>query len=279
MVARLVADKLRASLDQIVIVENRPGASTRLALQNVKSAPPDGTTLLATPGAVVYLYPHVFKNLGYDPFKDLSPISKLLTWDYGFAVPAGSPAKTFAEFIQAAKIDSKLAFYGSPSSGSPQHLLGVQMSNLVGVPLQHVWYKGAADVATALIGNSVPSAVLGLGELTQLHQSGQIRILATFGKERSPLLPDVPTMSELGYAELQAVGAVAMYGPAGMRDELKERLSEAVRVALADPEVKEKIAKLGIVATGSTPKELDDFGRSELERWRDVAKISGFIAD
>jgi tripartite-type tricarboxylate transporter receptor subunit TctC len=278
ILARLLAEKLRVSLGKNVIVENRPGASTRIAVQAVKASPPDGSALLVTPGAVVNLYPHLFKNLGYDPFKDLTPISKLVTWDFGFAVPAQSPIKTFADFPAAAKADSKLAFYGSPSSGSPQHLLGIQMAGLLGVPLQHVWFKGAADTVNALISADIPSAILSLGELGQNHKAGQIRVLATFGTERSPLLPDVPTLTELGYP-LQATGGVAFYGPPGMSSELATSLSREVKAAWEDPVIKERIVEMGITPISSTPQELHDFDVRELERWRDSAKASGFVAD
>jgi len=279
VLARLLADKLQTSLGKNVIVENRPGASGRIAVQAIKASPPDGSALLVTPGAIVHLYPHVFKNLGYDPFKDLTPISKLVSWDFGFAVPASSPAKTVADFVTAAKADQKAAFYGSPSSGSPQHLLGVQMAGALGVPLQHVWFKGAADTVTALIGGSVPSAVLALGDLSQQHKAGTLRVLATFSKERSALLPDVPTMTELGYPSLQATGGVAFYGPGGMSNDLTESLSHAVRAAFDDPTVRDRILKMDIVPVSSTPKELLDYDRTELERWSDSAKASGYVAD
>jgi len=279
IVARLLADKLRVSLGKNVIVENRPGASARIAVQAIKSSPPDGSALLVTPAAVTNLYPHLFKNLGYDPFKDLTPISKLVTWDFGFAVPAKSPVKTVADFVAAAKQDAKMAFYGSPSSGSPQHLLGIKMAGILGVPLQHVWFKGAADTLNALVSADIPSAILALGEIGPNHNSGQIRALATFGAARSPLLPDVPTMTELGYPALQATGGVAFYGPGGMSSELSESLSRAVKIAWEDPVVKERIVKMGITPVSSTPQELHESDVRELEGWRDSAKASGFVAD
>ncbi|MDH7798914.1 MULTISPECIES: tripartite tricarboxylate transporter substrate-binding protein [unclassified Beijerinckia] len=279
VLARLLADKLQASLGKSVIVENRPGASARIAVQAVKSSPPDGSALLVTPGAIVHLYPHVFKNLGYDPFKDLTPISKLVTWDFGFAVPANSSIKTVRDFIDAAKANPKAAFYGSPSSGSPQHLLGVQMASVLGVPLQHVWFKGAADAVNALLSDAVPSAVLALGDLSQQHKAGTLRVLATFSKERSILMPDVPTMTELGYPELQATGGVAFYGPGGMSRELSESLSRAAQAALDDPIVKDRIQKMDIIPVSSTSRELQEYDLRELDRWHDSAKASGFFAD
>ena len=277
--ARIVGEKLQGSLGQSVFIENKPGASTRLAVQALKASEPNGQTLLVAPDAIVTLFPHVFKQVGYDPFKDLTPISQILHWSYGFAVPAASPAKTFAEFVALAKSDPKFAFFASPSTGSQQHIMGLQIGNLIGVKLDHVPFKGAADAMNALLGSSVPAAILTLGELTNLHQSGKVRLLATFTASRTADLPEVPTFAEVGYPQMQATGAVAMFGPAGMAPALTERISKAVQGALADPAVKAKILTMGMEARSSTPQELDALERSELARWGDVVKASGYVPE
>ena len=277
--ARLVGAKLQGSLGQTVVIENKPGASTRIALQAVKLSEPNGQTLLVAPDAVVTLFPHVFKQVGYDPFKDLTPISQILHWSYGFAVPEASPAKTFAEFVALAKADPKLAFFASPSTGSQQHILGLQLGNLIGVKLDHVPFKGAADAISALLGNSVPSAILTLGELTNLHQGGKVRILATFTTARTADLPQVPTFTEIGYPQMQASGAVAVFGPPGMNPALTERISKAVQDAVADPSVKAKILSMGMEAKSSTSQELDTYNRAELAKWGDVVKTSGYVPE
>jgi Tripartite tricarboxylate transporter family receptor len=202
-----------------------------------------------------------------------------LHWSYGFAVPQASPAKTFAEFVTLAKADPKVAFFASPSTGSQQHILGLQLGNLIGVKLDHVPFKGAADAINALLSSSVPSSILTLGELTNLHQSGKVRVLATLTTSRTADLPDVPTFTEIGHPQMLASGAVAMFGPAGMNPALTERLSKAVQAALSDQGVKAKILKMGIEARSSTPRELDDLDRSELARWGDVVKASGYVPE
>jgi tripartite-type tricarboxylate transporter receptor subunit TctC len=269
-----------------ILVGLPPGGAVDIAarlvgekLQAVKASEPNGQMLLVAPDAVVTLFPHVFKEPGYDPFKDLTPISQILQWSYGFAVPQASPAKTFAEFVALAKTDPKFSFYASPSTGSQQHILGLQLGDLVGAKLDHVPFKGAADVMNALLGNSVPSSILTLGELTNLHQSGKVRILATLTTSRTAELPDVPTFTELGYPQMQASGAVAMFGPAGMAPALTERLSKAVQAALSDQGVQARILKMGMEARSSTPQELDDLGRSELARWGSVVKASGYVPE
>jgi len=278
--ARLVGEKLAVSLGQPVVVENRPGASTRIAVQALRASEPNGQTLLVAPDAIVTLFPHVFREVGYDPIKDLTPISQILSWSLGFAVPAASPAKTFAEFVALAKSDPKqFALFASPSTGSGQHVLGLQLGDLIGAKLQHVPFRGAADAMNALLSNSVPCTILTLGELTNLHQSGKARILATFTTVRTPELPDVPTFTEIGYPAMQAGGGVAMFGPAGMDPALTERISKAVRDALDDPELKAKIAKMGMEAKSSTPQELAAYDRAELERWGNVVKASGYVPE
>jgi tripartite-type tricarboxylate transporter receptor subunit TctC len=277
--ARLVGEKLQTSLGQTVIIENRPGASTRIAVQALIAAEPNGRTLLVSPDAIVTLFPHVFREVGYDPFKDLTPISQVLSWSFGFAVPAESPAKTFAEFVALAKSDLKYALFASPSTGSGQHVLGLQLGGLIGVKLEHVPFKGAADAMNALLSNSVPSTILTLGELTNLHQGGKARILATFTTARTADLPEVPTFTEIGYPAMQATGAVAIFGPRGMDAAQTERISKAVRDALTDPELKAKVLKMGMEAKGSTPQELDAFDRSELERWGSVVKAAGYVPE
>lgn len=277
--ARLVGAKLQDSLGQTVVIENKPGASTRIALQAVKLSEPNGQTLLVAPDAVVTLFPHVFKQVGYDPFKDLTPISQILQWSYGFAVPEASPVKTFADYVALAKADPKFAFFASPSTGSQQHILGLQLGNLIGVKLDHVPFKGAADAIGALLGNSVPSAILTLGELTNLHQGNKVRILATFTTARTTDLPQVPTFTEIGYPQMQASGAVAVFGPPGMAPALTERISKAVQGAVADTAVKAKIVSMGMEAKSSTPQELDAYNRAELAKWGDVVKTSGYVPE
>src|SRR5262249_16232769 len=230
--AGLVGEKLQGSLGEPVVVENKPGASTRIAVQALRAAEPNGQTLLVAPDAIVTLFPHVFREVGYDPFKDLTPISQLLSWSFGFAVPEASPAKTFAEFVALAKADPKYAHFAPPSTGSGKPVLGLQLGGLIGTPLLHIPFRGAADAMNALLANSVPSTILTLGELTNLHQANKARILATFTTARTADLPDVPTFTELGYPAMQADGAVAMFGPAGLDPALTERISKAVRDAL-----------------------------------------------
>lgn len=279
IIARLLADKLRVSLNQPAIVENRPGAQARLAIQHVKAAAPDGNTLVVAPGATIYLYPHVFKQLGYDPFTDLAPVAKLPTWELGLAVPASSPARSLQDFLAWAKAHPAAAFYGTPSAGSIQHFLGVSLSQTTGIGMEHIGYKGAAEVITALVGAQIPAAILNIGEMLNLQQAGKVRILATFGSQRAAELPDVPTAAELGLRMGPAQGWGGIYAPARTPDARIAQLNAAIVRALKEPDVRAKLAQMGMTPVDSTPRQLDEQGRRELEQWRQAVQASGFSAD
>lgn len=279
LVAQVLADKLRESLGQPVLVENRPGAQARIAVQGLKAAPPDGATLLVSPGAIITLYPHMFKQLGYDPFKDIASISMLAVSEYGIAVPADSSSRTLAQFIDWAKANPKAASFATPSTGSPQHFLGILLGNITGAKLEPIGFKGASDAVTALIGNQLPAAILSLGELVPASQAGKLRVLASFGESRAALLPDVPTIKEAGFAELQSSGWFAAYAPGGTPQPVIERLNRAVVLAWSEPDVRERIARTGLIPRTTSAKELDDLNRSEIARWQGPVKASGYVAD
>jgi tripartite-type tricarboxylate transporter receptor subunit TctC len=279
LVARLFGKSISSALGEAVFVENRPGASGRLAILSVKEAAADGLTLLASPGAVFTLYPHMLRNLRYDPFKDFVPIAKLVAWDLALAVPTDSAATTFAEFVEIARGDPEKAFYASPSAGSPLHFLGLELGRKIGVALQHVAFKGGRDAVTALAGGQVPAALLNLGDLMELHRAGRVRILTIFSATRSPVLPEVPTIGEVGYPELVSDGWVAMYARTGTPQRAVQRLQLAINSAVREPEVKNAITTAGGRAEVLTTPALEALSQQEFARWREVVKKSGYRED
>src|SRR5262249_39636588 len=156
------------------------------------------------------------------------------------AVPASSPIQTFQQFAETVRRDANQAFYASPSTGSPLHFLGLELSKKLGVPLQHVAFKGGREAVTALAGGQVPAAMLNLGDLMELQRAGRIRILAIFSNSRSPILPDVPTIRELGHPDLTSDGWVAMYVRAGIAEPIVRRLESAVQEAVQQPAIAER---------------------------------------
>ena len=275
MIARLLAEKLQTALGQSVIVENRPGAQTRIAVQALKAAPPDGSTLLVSPGAILTLYPHMFKQLGYDPFKDMAPVAMLAISEYGLAVPTESPVKTVAQFVEWAKANPKSASYATPSTGSPQHFLGILLARQSGAALEAIGYRGAADAMTALMGNQVPAAILSQGELVPAHQAGKIRVLATFGNARAALLPDVPTIKEATGFDYSINTWYAAYAPAKTPRPIVDKLNAAFNKALKHPEMVKKADELAIELIDSTPEQAKKFYDDQMAFWDPIIKKSG----
>src|ERR1700746_2182828 len=191
-IARLVADKMHASLGRTVIVENKPGAAGMIANTTVKAAAPDGNTLLMTPLANMVAFPHSYAKLDYDPFKDYVPVAHVAAFQLAFGVGASVPAKTLAEYLAFAKKGGANANFTAAALGSLPHFFGLLFAKTAGLELTYIPYKGTAQVVPALISGEVPAAMLTINDLGALVQSGKGRILATSGAKRSPQYPDVP---------------------------------------------------------------------------------------
>lgn len=277
--ARIVADRLTAELGHSVIVENRPGAQTRIAMQVVKAATADGNTLLVAPGVAMFLYPHLFRQLSYAPFSDFTPVTQLVSWDLVLAVANDSPIKTFADFLAWSKANPGKAFYGTSGVGSLQHFLGVSLAKRTGTPLEHVGFKGGKDAVTALIGGHISAIVMDAGEVVPMVQSGKIRTLAIFGPQRERSLPGTPTIRELGFADLETSGWAGLYAPAKTPPAVVSKLNAAINKILANPEVENKFVELGMKPAGGTTQQLDSLAQGELKRWRDIVATSKFVID
>jgi tripartite-type tricarboxylate transporter receptor subunit TctC len=276
--ARLVADKMREGLNRPVIVENRSGAGGRLGVQAVKSAAPDGQTLLLVPIAPISVYPLVYKTLEYDPFTDLAPISQLGTFDFGIAVSSSIPATSMRELVAWAKANPKLANYGSPAPGTLPHFLGAMFGEKAGLDLKHITYKGSAAAMTDLVAGQIPMAVTTTADLVEMHKAGRVRVLATSGAERSPFLPDVPTLKEQGF-DLSASGWYAIYAPAKTPADVVKRLNAIAIAAVKSPDVRQRLLTLGLQPTGTTAEELARIQKADSEFWAPAVKASGFSPD
>lgn len=277
--ARLLADSLRESIGLPVFVENRPGATGRIAAEALKGAAPDGTTFLLAPMAVTVWAPMVFKRLGYDPVKDFAPVSQVAKIHYAFAVGPTHPARTVAEFVAWAQANSGQANYGTPGTGSVSHFLGTLFGQEAGLEMVHVSYRGATSLTTELMGGQVPCAITALSDLIELHRAGRVRIIATAGSERSPVLPAVPTFKEQGFPKVEGVGWTGLYAPAGTAKPVIDQLAMAVAKALRSSAVSEKLNNLGIEPTGTTPEELASIMATDAARWAPIIKASGFTVD
>lgn len=277
--ARFLADKFREALGQPVVVENKAGAGGRIAAQALKSAAPDGSTLLLVPIAVPVLAPLVFKKLGYDPVKDFAPVAHVANYQFALAVGPTHPARTVPELIAWMKSEPKRASFGTPAAGSLPHFFGVMVGQAAGVDMVHIAYKGVAPLAIDLAGGQIPAGISALSDLIELHRAGRLRIIATSGGQRSPLLPAVPTFGEQGFPGIEGAGWIAFYAPARTPKPVIERWSAVIIKAVHTPEVAERLMHLGLEPTGTTSEELVTIMTADTARWAPIVRDSGFKAD
>ena len=278
-VARTIAEGIRESTGEVVIIDERPGASGRVAAEMFKSAAPDGRTLLLSPAVVHILAPLVFKHLDYDPTKDFAPVSHIARFQFAFAVGAAHPARTMTEFVAWVKAHPDQANYGSIAAGSFAHFFGVMACRAAGIEMVHIPYNGPGPLTADMMGGHVAAGISAVSDLIELHRAGRIRILATSGTERSPLLPEVPTFKDAGFAAVEATGWIAIYAPASTPASVVDRWSAVITRVMRMPAVKERFISLGLEATGTTPAELAAIMAADTARWAPIIKASGFTAD
>ena len=279
LTARVLADGIRDSVGQPVVVENRPGATGRIAAEALKRAPADGTTFLLAPIVVTVLAPFVFRDLSYDPAKDFAPVAQVVRYPFALAVRADHPARTVPELVAWAKANPSRATFGTPGAGGVPHLLGVMVARASNTDLVHVSYRSLAQVESELIGGQVPVAISAFAEFLALERAGRVRIIATSGTTRSPLLPSVPTFVEQGFPSIVAIGWNAVYAPAGTPKPLIDQLSVAIVKALRTPEIRDKLTALGVEPTGTTPDELAAIIAADTAHWAPILRAAGFAAD
>lgn len=275
-IARLVAEKMRASLERTVIVESRIGGAGRIGVVAVKHAPPDGNTLLFTPIAPLAVYQHSYKTLDYDPFVDFRPVAQVGAFDFGVAVGSDGP-KTLAELVAWAKANPVQANYGIPAIGTLPHFLGAMFGRAAGLDLRQVPYRGSAPALTDLVGGTLPILFTTVSDLAETHKGGRIRVLATSGAKRSPFMPDVPTFREAGYA-LEAAGWYGIFAPAKTPADVIGRLNAAIVAAVQAPETKDRLLAAGLQPTGTSVAEFAAIQRADADFWGKAVKASGFVA-
>jgi len=278
IIARLLAEKMRPALNQNVIVENRPGAAGRVVLGELKRAAPDGQTLVVSPSGAMVIAPWLYSNLGYDPIKDFTPVSRLSVFDFAITAGPAAPAGDIKAVLAWMKANPNKAQYATSGAGTVPHFAGQLLSQAAGVTLQHIPYKGGAPAAQDLIGGQVPLMVDTASETLEHHKAGKVRILAVTGEQRTRALPDVPTLKEAGI-DMTADAYFGMFGPPGMSAEVVQRIDRAVAQALRAPDVQEKIYSFGLVPSHAPSAELMKTQVAHLKRWEAPIKASGFKAE
>jgi tripartite-type tricarboxylate transporter receptor subunit TctC len=271
---RKLAEKMRQSLGEPVIVENKPGAGGRLALEQLKSAKPDGRTLIFTPNTVLTAAPWLYE-VRYDPFKDFEPVAHVASFSYVFVVNPGVKANNLAEFAAEARTDRKLAFYAAASPGGGAHMAVDTFSRAQKLDMEYVGYKGTGNALTDLLGGQLPSFVGNVADFVEFIKQGKLKPLGVLGNERSRFLPQTPTFKEQGF-NIESSGWFAIYAPARTPADAVARMSKAIGDAVRDPEVKTLADSLGLDLTGLGPRELAVAQKTEYDTAGVRIKASGF---
>ena len=271
VVARLLAERMRASLDQNVIVENKPGASNTIAADLTAKAAPDGHTLLVATNTGQAIAPHLIK-LAFDPIKDLTPIGLVVTVPNVLVVNPNVPAKSVQELVALAKSKPGQLSYGSGGNGSAANLATEYFKMQTETAILHIPYRGIAPATTDLIAGQTQAMFPGLAAALPHIRNGRLRALAVTGSQRHPALKDVPTMEEAGLKGFDAQQWYGVVGPAGMPAPLVTQLNNAMAQVLAMPDLRDKLSAEAVELTPMTPAQFGEYMKQDLARWSTLAR-------
>ena len=278
--ARIIGQKMGETLKQTIVIDNRPGASGTIGTDTVAKAAPDGYTLvmLATPAL---LAAHLLPRRTYDVFKDFTPIGNAYELPIVMVVnPTALPDVTdLQQYIAKAKASPGKMNYTSAGNGSFGHLSTELLKNLGHFDVQHVPYKGSAPAISDLLAGQVPMMFSDMIAALPHIKAGKLRALAITSSKRSPILPDVPTMEELGYKGVTVYSWQALAAPKGLPADIKAKLHQAVVAAMNDPGVKPKLLEVGFEVVANTPEQFTAFQASEFARWKKVIQTGNITAD
>jgi len=280
LLARAVAEQLRAAGEEQVLVENKPGASTRISIDYVRTAAPNGRTVLLSSNAPLVIFPMTYRSLNYDLDRDFIAVAHLAEVPTVVSAGADRPYRSVREYIAWARAHPAEANVGLTSLGGTLHFAVLAMGRELGLPLTAIPYKGGAPLVTDLVGGQVPLSTDALASQLELHRSGKLRILAVSGLARNAALPDVPTVHEAGINAFDhANAAYGAYVPAGTPPETVRRLEAALMAAMRQPQVKETLGRAGMQATGLQGKDLLRTLDEERRFWRPIVQASGFRSE
>ncbi|HUP29054.1 MAG TPA: tripartite tricarboxylate transporter substrate binding protein [Usitatibacter sp.] len=279
MIARAVVPKLQEKLGGTFIVDNKPGAGGAIGAVQAKNAKPDGYTLFVSSLGPFVIGPHLLKNSGYDPLKDFDYVTVAVQAPNILTVRADSPYKSLADVIKFMKANPDKMTYASAGNGTSDHLTAELFWQETGTKAIHIPYKGGAPALTDLLGGQVDATFMNINTGIPHMKAGKLRPLAITSSKRSPLLPDVPTMEELGYKGVTVYSWQAFAAPKGIPADVKAKFREAVVAALNDPSVKPKLLELGFEIVGNTPEQFTSFQATEHARWKKVIEVGKITAD
>jgi tripartite-type tricarboxylate transporter receptor subunit TctC len=273
-IARIVSTRLSETWGQQVVIENRGGASGNIAAEAAARSAPDGYTIfLAGDFQAVNLY--LYPKLSYDPIADFAPVTLVVQYPCAMVVPNSSPARSVLEFVAYAKANNGKLTFATPGHGTSPHLAGELFKRAAGIAMTTIPYRGAAPAIQDVIPGRVDVFFNNIAPLLSLMQQGQLRALAVTTAKRVPAAPDVPTLAEAGLPGFDVAGWYAFFVPANTPPAIVRKIHADTAAALADPPIKERLEQLGLFVIGSTPAELGQFLKSEMDKWGPVIKDAG----
>jgi tripartite-type tricarboxylate transporter receptor subunit TctC len=280
VLARQLADRLTPAWGQPVVVENKPGANTIVAADAVAKAAADGHTLLMTTDATFSINPHLYAKLPYDAQRDFAPVTMLVLLQQLLVAHPALPAGSLEELIKLAKAKPGALHYASYGSGSQPHLAGEMLKNRAGIDLVHVPYKGISLAVPAVIAGEVQLTFAGIATSMPQLKAGRIKALAIGGAQRSPLLPEVPTFTELGYAEVETHAWFGLFLPAGSPAAALARIHQDVGKILSEPDFRQRqLVDKGYDVVSSAPQDFVMYLRKDSESRGRAVRISGAKAE
>jgi tripartite-type tricarboxylate transporter receptor subunit TctC len=278
IVMRLTAQKVSEAIGKPIIIDNRPGGAGNVAAMTIKNATPDGYLLMMGHTGTHAINPSLYADLKFDPVKDFQPITALISFNNILVVPAASPAKTVAQLVTLAKSKPDGLIYGSQGVGTGGHLLGELFAKHAGVKLVHVPYRGIAPAVTDTVAGRMDMLFSSYISAAGHIESGALRMLAIAGTARHPRIPDVPTMPEAGFPDVQMQQWFGLFAPAGTPAPIVHKLNAEFVKALQSDEVKEKLLPQVANVIPSTPEELGALVASDMVRLGKIVKESGAVA-
>ncbi|MCE2945863.1 MAG: Bug family tripartite tricarboxylate transporter substrate binding protein [bacterium] len=275
MVARTLAQKLTEAWGQQVVVENRPGANGIIGGEAVARAKPDGYTLLIGVPSAITMNPFVYRQMPYDPLRDLVPVSQIATNTFGLVVTSSLPASSVKALVALARARPGELLYASAGLANQTHLAGELFASAVGVKMVHVPYKGSTPAWTDLISGQVALMFTSTQGVTGHVKAGKLRLLATLGSKRAAAFPAVPTVVESGYPTVEITGWTGLFAPAATPADVVGKLAKELARALGDADVRERMAADGAEPSPSSPQAFAAFVKAEAAKWSKVIRAAG----
>ena len=278
ILTRAIDQELRGTLGPLVL-ENRAGASGRIAVEAVKHAAPDGQTILLGTASMMTMFPSAFRRLSYDPVNDFQPILNAARFELALVVHESVPVGNLAEFVAWARAQGDKVSFASYGAGTPSHFLGEMLNRAAGLKMIHVPYKGSAPARQDLMGGQLQVFCDTVGGAIQMQPSGRVKVLATSGEKRSPLMPALPCFVEAGYKDVVATAWFAYFAPRKTPPAVLDPLRAAFSRALAAHSVRETLLANGMYPLADGPDALRKTMREDTARWAAIMKATHFHAD